>query len=1243
VSYASLPLSFEANQGQTDARVRFLARGGGHTIFLSADEAVFTLWKSQPGMSRFGKLAFPGRLEPLGLLGPRTTRWPQLASDWKSLWPWLLPDLGQLLPQLNSGQRPLAAGIQSPPPQVVRMRLVGGNTKARMVGLDELPGRSNYFIGNDPKRWHTNVPNYARVKYEGIYPGVDLVYHGNQHQVEYDFVVAPGADPNQMKLSFAGADGMRVDSGSGDLVVRVGDDELRLQKPVVYQPALECGSLLPLCAPQLVPGSSDARYAGLSDTNREAGFRRGKRQQAAALQSGLRPPMSRLEGRFVLARNNEVAFAVEGYDPKRALVIDPVLIYSTYLGGSGNDGANGIAVDSSGNAYVTGTTYSSDFPTVNPLQPSLLGTYDAFVAKLNPAGSAFVYSTYLGGESCGSGIAVDSGGNAYVTGSTLYVDFPTVNALQPTMLGAECDAFVAKLSPDGSELVYSTYLGSDSNGFFYNVNYQGGSAIAVDAGGNAYVAGSAGISQPTATNPAPISAFGCPFNPGTAPDDDAFVSKLNSTGSALVYSICIGGPPLPDPNHETFAGTGIAVDAAGSAYVTGYFTPPGSSNTTHAFASKLNPTGAFVYTTYLGGSSDDVGNGIAVDSAGNAYVTGTTSSTDFPITANALQPTSGGGSDAFVAKLSPDGSGLVYSTYLGGSTGDVGAGIAVDTGGNAYVVGETQSPDFPTAKPFQTCGGCPDYGMAFVSMLNPDGSALVYSTYVGGDPGGGGGIAVDSSGNAYVAGGTSSNLPTLHAAQPISGGLPSTSDAFVAIIGPADSPGIAFSPGALILGVPNPKGPIPGVPIYESGVTLTAVGSQPLIISSITTTGEFALAPPQFTPCPYTGGTLDPGATCSITVTFMPTAPGTVTGTVNVYDNASGSPQTVSLTGIATTPPVAGVSPATLSFGSETLGTPSGSQPVLLRNTGNPPLVLSGIVTSGDFSQTNNCGSSVAANSSCTINVTFTPTAAGTRNGTLTITDDSNWVAGSTQRVSLTGTGPVPVASVSPLSLNFGIQLLSTTSAAQTVTVSNSGTASLTLTAIGITGANSSDFSQNNNCPISPNTFAPGASCQVSATFAPTASGPRKSGINVKDSAGDSLFILLTGVGTAVGISPASLSFPSQSVGTSGTPQTVTLSNLGSAPVNIWQMVLRGANAGDFSKSTTCGASLAAGSSCGITMTFTPSAAGTLSASLLISDDGGGSPQSVSLSGIGAGDPSDITSVSLSAHRASAQTAKTPQ
>jgi hypothetical protein len=365
-NYGKLPLSFEANQGQTHARVRFLARGGDYTIFLTNDEAVLTLRRSSSGMSRLGKFGLPGRLGPFDTVGPRAGRLPSRAADWKSLWRALVPDLHQLLPDPTSGKDSLAGGPESQPPQVVQMRLVGGNAKGRIVGLNELPGRSNYFIGNDPKKWRTDVPSYARVKYEGVYPGVDLVYYGNQRQLEYDFVVAPGADPNQIKLSFAGAEAIRVDAASGDLVLKAGDDELRFRKPAVYQPAVAGVSSSP--SPSVAVGSGlDARHSfPLSGITRHCSF--------------------------VLASNNEVAFRVVGYDPKRAVVIDPVLSYSTYLGGSNYDSGLGIAVDSSGNAYVTGTTSSANFPTANPIQATCdgctigEGSYDAFVAELNATG-----------------------------------------------------------------------------------------------------------------------------------------------------------------------------------------------------------------------------------------------------------------------------------------------------------------------------------------------------------------------------------------------------------------------------------------------------------------------------------------------------------------------------------------------------------------------------------------------------------------------------------------------------------------------------------------------------------------------------------------------------------------------------------------------------------------------------------------------------------------------------------------
>ncbi len=618
------------------------------------------------------------------------------------------------------------------------MTLAGANPKATVTGLDELPGKSNYFIGNDPAKWRTNVPTYAKVKYQNVYRGIDLVYYGNPQQLEYDFVVAPGADPKAISLDVAAIrsslDGgrtapLRIDA-NGDLVIPAGEDEVRLHKPVVYQAAVNQGA------------EGSARHF--------------------------------VDGHYVVKGRNRVSFEVASYDPGKTLVIDPVLVYSTYVGGSNYDQGEGIAVDSAGNAYVTGYTASPDFPTANPLQTVSGGNGDVFVAKLNPAGSALVYSTYLGGSNGedARGIAVDSAGNAYVTGYTSSTDFPTAKPLQPTSDGD--DAFVAKLNPTGSALLYSTYLGGN--------NTDVGNGIAVDSEQNAYVTGYTYSSDFPTAHPLQ-SVYG--GNP------DVFVAKLNPTGSVLLYSTYLGG-------SDYDLGFGIAVDSAGNAYVTGGTLSSNfpTANPLQTFSSggrvfvaKLNPTGsALLYSSYLGGS---LARGIAVDSGGNAYVTGYTTSPYFP-TVNPLQAVYGGGvnyGDAFVTKLNPAGSALVYSTYLGGSGEEQGFGIAVDSSGNAYVTGYTTSTNFPTANPLQPVSGGGNgflNGDAFVSKLNPGGSALVYSTYLGGSGDDEGyGIAADSAGNAYATGyTTSTDFPSADPLQPFFGGV---QDAFVTKIGPGVS------------------------------------------------------------------------------------------------------------------------------------------------------------------------------------------------------------------------------------------------------------------------------------------------------------------------------------------------------------------------------------------------------------------------------------------------------------------------
>ncbi len=676
-NYGKLPLSFEANQGQTDGRVNFLSRGSGYSLFLTPTEAVLALRK--PVVSNRGR-----------------TRHANAEAE----------------------QVPAA------PPSVVRMKLVGANPSPRVSGLEELPGKNNYFIGNDPSKWRTRVPHYAKVQYDEVYPGVDLVYYGNQRRLEYDLVVEPGADPRGITLSFEGVERLRIDA-QGDLVLDTPGGEIRQHKPLVYQEV--------------------------------DGVRR------------------EIAGAYVLNGGREVGFQVAAYDRSKPLIIDPVLSYSTYLGDGGSDIGWGIAVDASGNAYVRGQT-SSVFPTASPIQPAHSGgTWDAFVTKLNAAGNALVYSTYLGGSGDESslgevGIAVDSSGNAYVTGRTDSTDFPTASPIQAANGGGSRDAFVTKLNAAGNSLVYSTYLGG--------TNRDEGYGIAVDASGNAYVAGSTNSDDfPTAS----------PMQPDKNLQFDVFVAKLNAAGSALVYSTYLGGSAADE-------GFDIAVDTSGSAYVMGSTLSPDFPTASpiqpahgggiwDAFVAKLNAAGsALVYSTYLGGSGAESSLGavgIAVDSSGNAYVTGRTDSTDFP-TASPIQAAHGGGNrDAFVTKLNAAGNVLVYSTYLGGSGGDEPFGIAVDASGNAYVMGLTRSTNFPTANPLQaTLDGISD---VFVTKLNSPGNALVYSTYLGGNGSDiGYAIAVDASGNAYVTGQTGSgDFPTVNPFQADHAGA---TDVFIAKI-----------------------------------------------------------------------------------------------------------------------------------------------------------------------------------------------------------------------------------------------------------------------------------------------------------------------------------------------------------------------------------------------------------------------------------------------------------------------------
>jgi hypothetical protein len=1155
--YGKLPLSFEPNRGQAEAHVKFLARGRGYGLFLTGDEAVLKLRKSSvvSGQLSAGKKQNP-RVRTQAPDGKRGRRTNFLTENRQSK-------------------------IEN---QIVHLRLVGAKPGAEVIGRNELPGKVNYFIGNDPKKWRANVPTYAKVAYRDVYPGIDLVYYGNQSgQLEYDFIVAPGADPSAIAFDVGAVrePSLRIDA-NGDLMIGRQGGEIRFHRPQIYQP--KSGSSLVI------------RHSSLVD------------------------------GRFVLDTRNRIHFALGAYDRTKLLVIDPVLSYSTYLGGSRGELGNAIAVDSSGSAYVVGYTLSMDFPTANPFQASLKGLTNVFVSKLNATGTGLVYSTYLGGSDVdtGWGIAVDSTGNAYVGGITGSTDFPTVNPFQANNKSPlNGTGFVSKLNPSGSALVYSTYLGGSGG-----IDGDAVRGLAVDASGEALVVGTASSTDFPTANPLQAS------NKSPA-NGNGFVTKLNVSGSALIYSTYLGG-------GGGDAVWGTALDASGNAYLTGITesadfptvnplqaTLNGPAN---AFVAELNPAGsALVYSTFLGGSGSDVGNAIAADSSGSAYVTGSTTSTNFP-TVNPLQATNRGtpplSQNAFVSKLNPAGSALVYSTYLGGSVSETGSGIAVDASGNAYVAGNTSSKDFPTVNPVQATNksaGWEGSGAftAFVAELNAAGSALVYSTYLGGSlPDQANAIAVDTSGNAYVTGQTLSlDFPTVNPFQAANrNAQPPGQTAFVAELSPGPAPALSFSPSVLNVG---------STPVNTTSaqqiVTVTNLGNAPLTLTGITATGDFTVVTAAST-CLYVVQTVAPEATCTIAITFTSPAPSLSTGTLTVTDNAPGSPHTLQLSGNGPGSPAV-ISPSYLEL-TAYIGTSSTPQAVTLLNTAAAVLTVGSVTITGDpgeWTQTNNCLPSVGPDATCTINVVFQPTIGGPHESTLTVTDDA---INSPQIVSLSGTanaqGP---ASLSPTRLTFGDQTVGTMSPAQTIILVNPGGPGVP--EVGISG----DFQQENQCD-SLTGLTIDTPCPIMVWFTPTTAGTRTGTLTVSYFGSTPLTLTASLAGTgelpSVGLSATSLNFPAQTVSTKSAPQTITLT----APANVPLTPLKITRSGPFAETNNCGGAVPPGASCTISVTFSPIDAGNGSGTLTLTDNAG--TQRVSLSGIGMdfGVTSSTASQSVSAGQA---------
>jgi uncharacterized repeat protein (TIGR01451 family) len=713
---AKIPMSFEINRGQTDQRVQFLSRGAGYTLFLTRDAAVLAL--------------------PVASSNPQAQK--QRASS--SSAPYPLPHVGA---QSVGVQNPGASRSEA----VLNMRIVNANPLAHITGVEKQLAQSNYFIGNDPSQWHKNVANYEKVRYAGVYPGVDLIYYGNQKQLEYDFVVSPGADPSLIALAFGvGPDGGKKIPLSinrdGDLVATLKGAAVNFHKPIVYQQA------------------GDAAKTSV-------------------------------EGRYLLKADGQVGFELGAYDHSKQLIIDPVLSYSTYLGGSSDDIAYGITYGVRyGQPILVGSTRSADFPQEKALYPFGGGTCgtepcrDIFVAKYNPALTELIFSTFIGGDNddVPSQVTQDVYGDIFLVGYSLSPNFPVRGPVfQKTFHGGGVtgDAVVVEVESAGFYLEWSSYLGGSGDDQAFGV--------AVDTPGNVYVSG-----HTTSTDfPVTASAYQttCPVD-SSGGCSTSFVSKVNPKGTALVYSTYLGGS-----NGLGESAYGIALDASDNVYLSGitgspnYPTTPGAyqtqcgtdglcNGTFDGFVTQLNSTGtAVLASTFLGGNSYDYTAGIVVNP--NAiYVSGSTVSPDFPVTASAAQPVYGGASsgcvvttgtcgDVTITKLNTGLTTLQYSTYLGGSLDEnPGLSMAVDANGYMYVTGQTDSPNFPQVSPLQAAygGGSSD---AFITQLTPAG-AIGYSSYFGGNGEDFGyRVALDPSNNVYITGGTlSTNLPvTTHAVQ----------------------------------------------------------------------------------------------------------------------------------------------------------------------------------------------------------------------------------------------------------------------------------------------------------------------------------------------------------------------------------------------------------------------------------------------------------------------------------------------
>jgi hypothetical protein len=979
--FARVPLSFEPNVGQAPESIRFLSRAASYDVFLLQAEAL---------------LEFP------------------------------------------SSQKSSAS-------HSIRIKFASANNHADIEARELLTGHVNYFLGTDETKWKTNIPTYGQVRYRNLYPGIDLAFYGAARKLEYDFIIAPGADPNALRLSVEGADSISIGK-NGDLLLQIGANEVRFRLPFVYQ---EIG---------------------------------GKKKQ--------------MEGTYFLehaADRSLIGFKVGPYDRTQALIIDPVLDYSTYLGGTGQDWASSIAVNNAGEAYVTGSTESFDFPTtarsVFPTHaPCNPGTYcsDVFIAKFNAKGNALVYSTYLGGsnDEYGSAIAVDASGSAYVTGTTNSTDFPTTGGAVQRSCGGTCyynDGFVTKIDPTGSALAYSTYIGGSDE--------DDGTGIDI-LNGNAYVSGfSASTDFPTTAGAYQRQMQG---------QASSFVIQLNSNGTALNYATFIGEVDL------YIAGPGIAVDSSGNSYLAGvtlssnfpvtqgaFHTPFVSGLVSNSYITKLNPSGSnLIYSAVLGGVG--AGHKIAIDAKGNAYVSGS-AGPFYPLSPGALHSSCSNGT--LVAALSPDGSNLESSALVCSESLDY-TTVTRDIAGNILVFGDTTSSSMPTTVgAFQTsiANGC-CFADTFLARLTPDFSALSYSSYFGGSgPEMADGAVSDSAGNMYLTGSTSStDLPLRNAFQSTNAG---NGDAFVAKV---TLPKTSLSVYPAILNFDSYGKAISSAPL---SVTLANVSKSAISISDIGISGDFT----QTNDC---GKQLPAGHQCAVKVIFKPTKIGIRKGSLVMQDSAG--KQSVPLDGTGVNGPV-----VKFSSNYQIVNEPSGitSPPLTVKvfNFGNKNLTISEIDMQGgawNVYGNTNCFAPVKPNGHCNVQVDYTPSSYCWQGGDYSGLQFIDNAGNGSQGFGLDGAcGPSGVAFLS-YGTRFDPVPVGQKSAIQSVAVVNGFSSGLSIASI----VASENFSQTNNCP---KTLNPGAYCYVRVISVPTQAEILQGTVTITDTSNNVYTLPLLGTGSA--------------------------------------------------------------------------------------------------------------------------------